>query len=72
MNCRFTIIHLNLIREVKIFNILVSPGSGKLIYVPEATEVEITSQDHGEITLFLSKDSYYLIIHTKPRRNTSD
>jgi len=59
-------------KEVKIFNISVSPGDGKLIYAFEPTEVQVTSQDHGEITLFLNKDSYYLIIHTKPRRNSSD
>jgi len=59
-------------KEVKIFNIMTSPGDSKLIYVSEPTEVQIESQDHSEITLFLNKDSYYLIIHTRPRRNSSD
>jgi len=59
-------------REVKILNTVSSPGVTKLIYVFEPTEVEITSQDHDTITLFLSKDSYYLVVHTKPRINKSD
>ena len=59
-------------KEVKILNTVSSPGIAKLIYVFEPTEVEITSQDHDTITLFLNKDSYYLIVHTKPRINKSD
>jgi len=59
-------------KEVKIFNIMTSPGDSKLIYVSEPTEAQVTSQDHEQITLFLNKDSYYLVVHTKPRRSSSD
>jgi len=43
-----------------------SPGLAYVIYTDKATEIDVSSPDHGETKLSLSGEKYYLMVHPHP------
>jgi len=48
------------------------PGSTFLVYLPNSTTFVIKSPDHGENSVMLSGNKYYLITHPRPRKSKAD
>jgi hypothetical protein len=49
-----------------------APGIVFLIHPQNAVTLSMKSPDHGEGTITLNSDRYYLIAHPRPRSNKSD
>jgi len=49
-----------------------TPGSTFLVHPQDATVFVIKSPDHGENSVMLSGNKYYLITHPRPRKNKTD
>ena len=49
-----------------------TPGSTFLVYLQNSTTFLIKSADHGENSVMLSGNKYYLITHPRPRKNKVD
>ena len=49
-----------------------TPGSTFLVYLQNSTTFVMKSPDHGENTVMLSGNKYYLITHLKPRSHKAD
>ena len=48
------------------------PGSTFLVYLQNSTTFVMKSPDHGENSVMLSGNKYYLIVHPKPRSHKVD
>jgi len=49
-----------------------TPGSTFLVYLQNSTTFVMKSPDHGENSVMLSGNKYYLITHPRPRKNKVD
>jgi len=49
-----------------------TPGSTFLVYLQNSTTFVMKSPDHGENSVMLSGNKYYLITHPKPRSHKAD
>jgi len=48
------------------------PGIAYLIHLQNTTTITMKSPDHGENSVMLSSNKYYLITHPRPRKNKVD
>ena len=48
------------------------PGIAYLIHLQNITTIALKSPEHGENTVMLSPNKYYLIVHPKPRSHKAD
>ena len=59
-------------KKVLAYEPYVRPGTAMIIFTMDQTEMNISSPDHGDMTLILDAKKFYILVHPRPITNRVD